>query len=96
METLQQFSPAVEIYSVDEAFLCLKDIPPQSRTEYAHQIRGTVRQYTGIPISVGIAETKTLAKVANKIAKQSSELDGVLDITEAIAQQQELLLLYLF
>lgn len=91
METLRQFSPSVEVYSVDEAFLCLKHVLPQSRTEYAHHIRAVVLQHTGIPISIGIAETKTLAKVANKIAKHSENLDEVLDITEALAQQQELL-----
>lgn len=91
METLKEFSPSVEVYSVDECWLSLKHIQPQSRTEYAHQIRATVQQHTGIPVSIGIAETKTLAKVANKIAKKSAELVGVLDITEAIAQQQELL-----
>lgn len=91
MDTLREFSPSVEVYSIDEAFLCLKHILPRSRTEYAHHIRAVVLQHTGIPISIGIAETKTLAKVANKITKHSPELDGVLDITEAIAQQQELL-----
>lgn len=80
MDTLREFSPSVEVYSIDEAFLCLKHILPRSRTEYAHHIRAVVLQHTGIPISIGIAETKTLAKVANKTAKHSPELDGVLDI----------------
>ncbi len=91
MNTLREFSPKVEIYSIDEAFLCLKHILPRSRTEYAHHIRAVVVQHTGIPISIGIAETKTLAKVANKTAKVLQSLAGVLDITENIAYQQELL-----
>jgi DNA polymerase V len=68
MKTLQQFSPEVEIYSIDEAFLNLegfRDLP-----ELARRIRETVRQWTGIPVSVGIAPTKTLAKLANNTAKK--------------------------
>jgi DNA polymerase V len=71
--------------------LCLRHILPQSRTDYAHHIRAVVWQHTGIPISIGVAETKTLAKVANRFAKKNAELDGVLDITELIEQQLELL-----
>ena len=91
MQTLREFSPSVEIYSIDEAFLSLKHIPPRQRMDYARNIRAVVLQHTGIPISIGIAETKTLAKAANKFAKQISELAGVLDITRDFAQQQELL-----
>jgi DNA polymerase V len=75
MKTLQQFSPEVEIYSIDEAFLNLegfRDLP-----ELAMRIRETVRQWTGIPVSVGIAPTKTLAKVANHTAKKKASYHGV-------------------
>lgn len=83
MKTLQQFSPDVEIYSIDEAFLNLdgfRDLP-----ELAQNIRHTVRQWTGIPVSVGIAPTKTLAKVANHTAKKKAGYNGVciLDTPEA-------------
>ncbi|OWY64089.1 hypothetical protein B7486_49260 [cyanobacterium TDX16] len=91
METLRQFSPSVEVYSIDEAFLCLRHVEPESRTEYARRIRAIVRQHTGIPISSGVAQTKTLAKVANRFAKSTSELEGVLDITGALERQLELL-----
>lgn len=91
MTTLKQFSPCVEIYSIDEAFLCLGHILPQLRTDYARQMRAVVWQHTGIPISIGIAETKTLAKVANKFAKKSAEYEGMLDTTELFALQEELL-----
>jgi DNA polymerase V len=74
MDTLAQFSPDVEIYSIDEAFLCLKgfaDLPA-----LAGNIRATVRQWTGIPVSVGIAPTKTLAKLANHTAKKNPAYNG--------------------
>jgi DNA polymerase V len=81
--TLQQFSPDLEIYSIDEAFLNLagfRDLPL-----LAGQIREKVRQWTGIPVSVGIAPTKTLAKVANETAKKKPDYGGVciLDTAEA-------------
>jgi DNA polymerase V len=68
METLATFSPDVEVYSIDESFICLSGIASPLR-EYGERIRRTVYRWTGIPVSVGIAPTKTLAKVANKLAK---------------------------
>jgi len=81
METQQQFSPEAEVYSIDEAFLNLSGFESRNFTDYGWQIRTTVKQWTGLPVSVGIAETKTLAKVANHHAKRSSELAGVCDLT---------------
>lgn len=75
MTVLQQFAPEVEIYSIDEAFLNLegfRDLPGLAKT-----IRETVRQWTGLPVSVGIAPTKTLAKTANDTAKKKVEYNGV-------------------
>ncbi len=80
MKILTSFSPAVEIYSIDEAFLDLTGAPAKSLTEYGQRICKTVHQGTGIPVSVGIASTKTLAKVANHIAKKNPETCGVLDL----------------
>ena len=115
MSTLARFTPSIELYSIDEAFLDFSGlakeellgtplIPPslggcrgegerepwrrgefhffdcRTLTDYAQLIRATVKQWTGIPVSVGIAETKTLAKIANRIAKRSGKLDGVLDL----------------
>ena len=65
---------------MDEPFLDLSGIPA-SLKEYGPLIRQTVLQHTGIPTSIGIAETKTLAKIANKLAKGSSKANGVLDLT---------------
>ena len=81
METLSQFTPELEIYSIDEAFLNLSGFVGRDLTVYGHEIRNTVYRWTGIPVSVGIAETKTLAKVANKIAKRSAKTRACLDLT---------------
>lgn len=81
METLQQFSPEVEVYSIDEAFLNLSGFTTINLTDYGRRIRATVKQWTGIPVSVGIAETKTLAKIANHVAKRTEGTDGVFDFT---------------
>jgi DNA polymerase V len=82
METLSHFTPHIEIYSIDEAFLDLSGIP-QDRTDYGRKIRRTVKQWTGLPVSIGIGPTKTLAKVANKLAKKSDKARGVLDLTDS-------------
>lgn len=81
METLTQFTPNIEIYSIDEAFLSLAGFISKSLSSYAKDIKKTVKKWTGIPITVGIGPTKTLAKAAGKIAKRNSNYDGVLDIT---------------
>ena len=80
METLDPFSPELEIYSIDEAFLSLSGFTAQNLTEYGRVIRATVKRWTGIPVSVGIAETKTLAKIANRIAKRTPDTRGVFDL----------------
>ncbi|GAA4382120.1 Y-family DNA polymerase [Hymenobacter koreensis] len=67
---LQQVSPAVEVYSIDEAFLDLAGMTQHfDLGRWAGEVRGAVRQRTGIPTCVGVAPTKTLAKLANKLAK---------------------------
>jgi DNA polymerase V len=78
METLSVFTPDIEIYSIDEAFLNLDGFNC-SLTDYGRKIRQTVKQWTGMPVTVGIARTKTLTKIANRIAKKSN---GVLDLTD--------------
>ncbi|NOS82790.1 MAG: Y-family DNA polymerase [Nitrospira sp.] len=80
METLEQFSPDLEIYSIDEAFLSVAGFERRNLTDYGRAIRRTVKQWTGLPVSVGIAETKTLAKIANRVAKQTPDTDGVFDL----------------
>jgi DNA polymerase V len=70
MNLLMNYSPDIEIYSIDEAFLKFKGFELFNLEEIGHRMRYTVTKGTGIPISVGFAPTKALAKVANKIAKK--------------------------
>ncbi|MDB2390401.1 Y-family DNA polymerase [Alphaproteobacteria bacterium] len=77
MTILSTFAPHAEIYSIDECFLDLSGFPARSLVEYAHDICRTVKQWTGIPVSVGIGQTKTLAKLANRIAKRHKTARGV-------------------
>ena len=68
MDVLKEFSPEIEVYSIDEAFLSLTGMNIDLEA-YGHRIRERVYQCTGIPVCVGISRTKTLAKVANHLAK---------------------------
>lgn len=74
---LSTFSPRIEVYSIDECFIDLCGVRHQDLEQYALKIKKTVLQYTGIPVSVGIAPTKTLAKLANRYAKKQSREVGV-------------------
>ena len=69
MSILREFSPDIEVYSIDESFLELKGFENYNLAEYATKIRSRILQWTGIPTCVGIAPTKALSKVANKIAR---------------------------
>jgi len=78
MNTLASFTPDIEIYSIDEAFLGLHGFSYVDLMDYARHIRKTTMRNTGIPISLGLAPTKTLAKVANHIAKKAATTPGSL------------------
>ncbi|KQT80153.1 Y-family DNA polymerase [Methylobacterium sp. Leaf466] len=84
-EVYQRFSPRIEIYSIDESFLDLTDVRSQDRVVLARDMQSTVQKWTGIPTCVGLGSTKTLAKLANHIAKKVPELDGVCDLTDPVA-----------
>ena len=77
MKTIGSFVPRMEIYSIDEAFLDLHDMESVDLIQLAIKIRSTVKQNTGIPVSIGIAPTKTLAKMANRYAKKKRKDVGV-------------------
>jgi len=81
METLSYFTPNMEVYSIDEAFLDLSGLASGTLEKYGRTIRRTVMRWTGIPVSIGIAETKVLAKIANRLAKKSPKAGGVLNLT---------------
>jgi len=77
MRTLAQHSAAMEIYSIDEAFLECGGLTADGLDRFGSQLRKTVKQWTGIPVSIGVAPTKTLAKVANHVAKRLPDNSGV-------------------
>lgn len=93
MNTLAQFTPSIEIYSIDESFLDLSRIAnvgtdSEKLFNYGMNIRKTVLKWTGIPVSIGIAPTKVLAKVASKKAKKGEGvcvLNAKSEIDEALS-----------
>jgi DNA polymerase V len=89
MRILADFTPELELYSIDEAFLGLAGFERQLET-HAREMRRRVLQWTGIPVSVGIAATKTLAKVANHRAKKDPSCAGVSVMLDGAAIDAEL------
>ena len=87
MKVIKEFSDKMEIYSIDEAFISLSFIENQRLEEYGREIRERILKWTGIPTSVGIANTKTLSKVANFIAKKNKTGVIVLDKEEDIDEE---------
>jgi DNA polymerase V len=81
MNLLHQFTPEIEVYSIDEAFLSLEPKKRNSLEKLGHNIREKIYKWTGIPVSVGIGETKVLAKIANKRVKKAElKMNGVLNL----------------
>lgn len=79
---LEQFSPDIEVYSIDESFLDLSGFAAESLMPHGRAIRACIQRWLGLMVCVGIAETKTLAKLANHCAKRNlSDADGVCDFT---------------
>lgn len=88
MNLLAEFSPEIEVYSIDEAFLRFEGFEKHfDLNEHGKQIRYRVTKGTGIPISVGIANTKVLAKVANKVAKKFPDRTGNVYVINTEAQR---------
>ena len=91
MAILGGFTPRMEVYSIDEGFLDLGGLAGKL-TDYGQRIRQQVRQWIGIPTCVGIGPTKTLAKLANHVAKKRPEWSGVCDLTAAAPEQMDALM----
>ena len=89
VETLSMFSPDIEVYSIDESFLGLDHIPLEQREEYCRKMKSTVGKWTGIPVGISVGPTKTLSKLANRIAKKWKEFDGVFILPESLEEQDE-------
>lgn len=76
MTTLKRHIQHIEIYSIDEAFLYLDGYPIDRQQEFGRELSRTIRRNTGIPVSIGISHTKTLAKIAGRLCKQYPKLNG--------------------
>jgi len=81
MTTLNDFSPNQEVYSIDECFLDLTGFNRDLKA-YGQEMRGRILRWTGLPVCVGVGSTKTLAKLANHIAKKQSQFDGVCNLNQ--------------
>lgn len=93
MTTLEGMAPAVEIYSFDEAFMNLDGMSRiEPLEEFGRRVRARIKQETHLSVGVGIAPTKTLAKLANHAAKKWSKTGGVLDLSN-IEHQKKLMAL---
>lgn len=89
MSTLRHFCPDMEVYSIDEAFLILDKFKYKDLKKFTLEIKQEIKQWTGIPVSIGFSHTKTLAKIANKHAKKNT-IEGVFDLT-SLELQNDLL-----
>ena len=90
METLSSFSPDVEIYSIDEAFLGFNGFRNYELNTYCKHIREKVKKWVGIPVSIGVSGTKTLAKVANHLAKKNLNYAGVCILKDKLSIENAL------
>ncbi|MCZ4282082.1 Y-family DNA polymerase [Kiloniella laminariae] len=89
-DLLEEICPRVEAYSIDEWFLSLPDFPETALETFARDLRVKILTSTGMPVSIGIGESKTLAKLANYLAKKTSETDGTLCLTTCNKKQSAL------
>jgi DNA polymerase V len=81
MKIIGEYSPVQEVYSIDESFIDLEKLP-FNLMSHMQSLRQRVKNWTGIPVCVGVGSTKVLAKLANRIAKKYPRFDGVFDIDE--------------
>ena len=79
---LTSVTPRIEVYSVDESFLDLSELHISDYTKWAATVRAQILRYVGVPVSIGVATSKTLAKLAAERAKKEPELDGVLSFID--------------
>ena len=83
MNVLSDLRPEIDIYSIDEAFLDLRTFRKNiDLVNFAYDCKKRIKDWIGVPVSIGIAPTKTLAKLANKVAKDDPRFDGVVILSE--------------
>ncbi|MFZ4714765.1 MAG: Y-family DNA polymerase [Bacteriovoracaceae bacterium] len=84
MKILSEFTPTMEVYSIDEAFLLLDGFDHFDLQNHCHELRAKVLRETSIPVSVGLAPTKVLAKLGNNWAKKNPAFKGVVDLRDSV------------
>ena len=82
MKIISEFAPNQEVYSIDECFLDLTGFKHLGLADYGQRIRSTINRLVGLPVCVGVGASKTLAKLANHIAKKYFVFDGVCNLNE--------------
>lgn len=87
IQILTDITPRIEIYSIDESFLDLSELPIDDLAKWGQTVRETVLRLVGVPVSIGIAPTKTLAKLASERAKKDESLGGVLSLIDLSEEQ---------
>jgi DNA polymerase V len=87
MDVMLTFPVQREVYSIDEAFLQLPDQSPEQLTRLCSDMRARILAWTGIPVSIGIGQTKTIAKMANRLVKLSGTESGVVNLQDAFEMQ---------
>ena len=85
MTILKNLFPIIEYYSIDEAFLDLSNMSIKNMNNFIIDIKKTIYQNTGIPVSIGVGSNKTLSKIANHLAKKNTE--GVVDLTKLTQEE---------
>lgn len=88
MTTIESMVPAMEIYSIDEAFIELGSLWAGDFVEFSKRLRTTIHQYTGLTVGIGIGPTKTLAKLANYAAKKWPATGGVVDLHNEVRRHK--------
>jgi len=91
MKIISEFAPNQEVYSIDECFLDLTGFKHLGLTDYGQRIRSTINRLVGLPVCVGVGASKTLAKLANHIAKKCSIFDSVCNLNEITQDTLDLL-----
>lgn len=89
-EILTSITPRIEVYSIDELFLDISQLDIKNYTEWALQLRETLGAWVGVPVSIGVAQTKTLAKLAAERAKKDLSLRGALSLRDSVSRERYL------
>jgi DNA polymerase V len=88
---LEEFSAGIEPYSIDECFVRFEGFEREQLIEHCHDLRRKVKKFTGIPVCVGVAPTRTLSKLANRIAKKVARFEGVFVIEKKDCRLEKIL-----